>query len=180
MQNSQTILDLASGTGTLSIGIKRRFPETKVFCIDIDEEILQMAQKKAQLNGFKINFGKGFSDELPFSNETFDRVFSTLFFHHLTLERKIKTLQEILRVLKTGGEFHLADYGLAKNKTQFALSKFVRVIDGFESTNDNLHGRLKLLMEQNGFAKVERTRYFKTVLGTIRLFKATKENNYKG
>ena len=174
LKNNQAILDIACGTGTLSVGIKKRFPESSIFAIDIDEEILQQARRKAEKYGYAINFEKGFSDELPFADETFDRVFSTLFFHHLTLEKKIKTFREILRVLKKDGEFHLADYGLPRNKLQFALSKFVRAIDGFETTRDNLRGRLKLLMEQNGFANVERTRYFKTVLGTIRLFKATK------
>ncbi len=174
LQNNQTILDLACGSGTLSVGIKKRFPEIEVFAYDVDDEILAQARLKAKNNHCAINFYQGFSDQLPFADATFDRVFSTLFFHHLTLERKIKTLHEILRVLKADGEFHLADYGLPRNKTQFALSKFVRAIDGFETTHDNLRGRLGLLMEQNGFENVERTRYFKTVLGTIRLFKARK------
>lgn len=174
LQKNQTILDLACGTGTLSIAIKKNFPEIKVFAFDVDEEILQMAREKAEKYKVAINFEQGFSDSLPFENETFDRVFSTLAFHHLTHGRKIKTLHEILRVLKHNGEFHLADYGLAHNKRQFILSKFIRAIDGFETTQDNLHGRLKLLMEQNGFAQVERTGYFKTIIGTIRLFRALK------
>lgn len=173
LQNGQTILDLACGTGTLSIGIKRRFPDTKIYDLDVDEKILQMARRKAENQHLEILFEQGYSDNLPFENETFDRVFSTLSFHHLTHERKIKTLLEIRRVLKPDGEFHLADYGLARNKRQFLLSKFVRAIDGYETTKDNLHGRLLLLMEKNGFT-VERTGYFKTIIGTIRLFRSVK------
>lgn len=174
LQNGQTILDLAGGTGTLSIGIKRRFPGAKVYDFDVDEEVLQMARRKAESHNVEILFEKGYSHDLPFENETFDRVFSTLSFHHLTHERKIKTLHEISRVLKNDGEFHLADYGLARNKKQFILSKLIKAIDGDETTKDNLHGRLKLLIEENGF-KVERTGYFKTILGTIRLFKSVKK-----
>ncbi len=174
LQVNQTILDLACGTGTLSIAIKKNFPETNIFAYDADEEILNMARDKAEKYKTRINFEQGFSDVLPFENETFDRIFSTLAFHHLSRERKIKTLHEILRVLKPDGEFHLADYGLPRNKRQFVLSKFVRAIDGFETTHDNLRGRLGLLMEQNGFSHVERTEYFKTIIGTIRLFRALK------
>lgn len=172
LHDGQTVLDLAGGTGTLSIGIKRRFPGIKVYDFDVDGEILRMARRKAEAQQLEILFEQGYSDNLPFEDKTFDRIFSTLAFHHLTRERKVKTLHEIRRVLKPDGEFHLADYGLARNRKQFILSKFVRAIDGNETTKDNLHGRLLLLMEENGF-NVERTGYFKTLLGTIRLFRAT-------
>lgn len=173
LQNNQTILDLACGTGTLAIAVKKKSPEAEVFAFDVDEKILRMAQTKTAKAKIKIHFEQGFSDNLPFADQTFDRVFSTLAFHHLSHEKKIATVKEILRVLKKDGEFHLADYGLPRDKKQFVLSKFVRAIDGFETTDDNLRGRLGLLLEQNGFALVDRTGYFKTVLGTIRLFKAT-------
>lgn len=174
LHNNQTILDIACGTATLAIGIKKRFPGVKISAIDADAEILRMAHEKAALNDVEIDFKQTFSDNLSFPDNSFDHIFSTLFFHHLTLESKITTLQEILRVLKPNGEFHLADYALPRDKAQFVLSKSVRLIDGFASTHDNLRGRLKLLMEETGFSRVERTGYFRTILGTIRLFKATK------
>ena len=174
LQNGQTILDLACGTGTLSVAVKKRRPQAAVFAYDADREILRLARRKAQTAQVKINFEQGFSDALPFPANSFDRVFSTLFFHHLTLERKNATLAEILRVLKPNGEFHLADFALPRNKTQFILSKWIRLIDGYDTTRDNLRGRLMFLMEQSGFRQVERTKYFKTMLGTIRLFKAVK------
>lgn len=174
LNENQKILDIACGTGTLLVSIKKKCPKIDATGFDIDEEILKMARKKAKLAHAEINFEQGFSDDLPFENESFDRVFSTLFFHHLTLERKHKTLQEILRVLKSNGEFHLADFALPRNKSQFVLSKWIRLIDGFETTHDNLRGRLKFLMEENGFQTVERTGYYKTIIGTIRLFKAVK------
>lgn len=174
LQNGQKILDIACGTGTLAVGIKKLYPETEVHAIDADAEILRLAKRKAELNQTEILFKQTFSDHLDYADASFDRVLSTLFFHHLTLESKIKTFHEILRVLKPGGEFHLADFALPRNKTQFVLSKYVQIFDGYASTHDNLRGRLKLLMEESGFAEVERTGYFKTILGTIRLFRAKK------
>lgn len=175
LRHNQTILDLACGTGTLAVGIKKRFPDSKIYGFDIDEEILQIAREKSEKAEAEILFERGYSDNLPFADNIFDRVFSSLFFHHLTLEKKAETLHEIHRVLKPGGEFHLADYALPRNKPQFLLSKSIQLIDGFQTTHDNLRGRLKTLIEENGFPGVQRTGYYKTILGTIRLFKAVKK-----
>lgn len=174
LENNQTILDLACGTGTLSIGIKKRFSDIKIIAVDADEEILERAERKATERGVFIDFRRSFSDDLPFEDKKFDSVFSTLSFHHLTLEQKIKTIREILRVLKNGGEFHLADYGFPINKSQKVLSNIIRLIDGNKTTSDNLKGHLTTLLETNGFAKVIKTGHFNTVLGTIRLFRAYK------
>ena len=62
LQNNQTILDLACGTGTLCIGIKRRFPGAKIFALDADKEILQLARNKDKKYQAKITFEQGFSD----------------------------------------------------------------------------------------------------------------------
>ncbi len=174
LDNDQTILDLACGTGTLSIGIKGRFPKINIYGIDADDKVLDKARNKASEQKISIDFQKCFSYDLPFANKTFDRIFSTLSFHHLTREQKNKTLKEIRRVLKDDGEFHLADYGLPENKIQKILSNIIRIVDGAETTADNFNGRLSNLIETNGFARVEKTVHFKTVLGTIRLFRVCK------
>lgn len=172
LSDNQTILDLACGTGTLSIEIKRRFPKVKISAIDGDEKILEIARRKATDHRVQIDTRKAFSDSLPFSDNSFDRVFSTLFFHHITLEKKSATLREIVRVLKPKGEFHIADYGKPTNLSQKTLSNVIRMIDGHETTKDNFAGRLRGLIEESGFLTVERTKSFNTMLGTIRLFRA--------
>lgn len=174
LQNNQTILDLACGTGTLSIGIKKRFPKIKIFAVDADNKILQKARNKSKKHGAEIDFQKSFSDKLPFENEKFDHVFSTLFFHHLTVDKKIRTLKEVTRVLKPMGEFHMADYGKPSNYSQKVFSNLVRFIDGKETTKDNFEGRLSLLFRENGFSKIDQNNSFKTILGTIKLFKCRK------
>ena len=173
LSNSQTILDLACGTGTLSIGIQRRFPNIKIYGVDADKKVLKIAKLKADSRRAQISVQQGFSDKLLFEENKFDRVFSTLSFHHLTRENKIKTLNEISRVLKPSGEFHIADYGEASNFSQKVFSNIIKLIDGTETTTDNFAGRLKTIIEENGFSYVEKTAVFNTVLGTIRLFKVT-------
>lgn len=170
----EPVLDLACGTATLSVGLKRRFPELRVRAVDADPEILGMARTKALERGLEIEFGRAFSDELPFADGSFEHVFSTLSFHHLTPRQKKDTIREVRRVLRPGGKFHLADFGRPADPLQNLLGRIVPLIDGRETTRDNLRGRLELLLEENGFAKVERTGAFRTVIGTIRLFRAVR------
>ena len=174
IQNGQTVLDLACGTATLTIAIKQKFPAAIVHGIDVDAKILEMAKRKTKDTGVEILFEEGFSDALPYADKTFDRVVSTLFFHHINRAAKIKTLDEICRVLKIGGELHIADFGAPQNALQHLLSHYLQIIDSVETTVDNLEGQIPFLIKDTGFAQVERTAHFKTMLGTIRLFKAVK------
>ena len=114
------------------------------------------------------------SFDLPYPTAHFDRVVSSLFFHHLSWENKEKTAKELLRVLKPGGELHIADWGPASNFTMRGLFLFVQVLDGFKSTQDNVAGRLVQLFKQTGFADVKQRQTFSTVFGTMALYSAMK------
>src|SRR5262245_47497367 len=100
LQPGQKILDIGSGTGTLSIAIKKDHPGVNIVGIDPDPKALTRARKKAQHAGVSIQFDQGFSDQLPYPDASFDRIFSTLMFHHLKDPDKEKTLKEVRRVLK--------------------------------------------------------------------------------
>lgn len=113
LQPGQRVLDLACGTATLTIAIKQAQPQVTVAGFDGDSAILQRARAKAERAGVDLQLDEGLSYELPYADESFDRVLSSLFFHHLTHENKLRTLAEVRRELKPGGEFHVADWGLA-------------------------------------------------------------------
>ncbi len=168
------VLDLACGTGTLTILLKNTAPNAEVVGIDGDQKILKIAETKAKEAGILIRFEKGMSFDLPFANESFDRVVSSLFFHHLTRENKLKTLREVRRVLKRSGEFHIADWGLPANLPMKFSSRFIQMLDGFETTADNFDGLLPKLLADTGFENIEETNSFNTLFGTIRLHKAYK------
>src|SRR4051794_22665248 len=78
------ILDLGAGTGTLAIMAKQRQPQSEVTGLDADPEILERAVRKADQAGAAVSFDEGLSTELPYEDDSFDRVMSTLFFHHLS------------------------------------------------------------------------------------------------
>lgn len=168
------VLDLACGTGTLTILLKEAMPEAEIIGIDGDPKILRIAKEKVRGRQLEIEFDKGMSFDLPYQDESFDRVVSSLFFHHLTRENKLKTLGEIKRILKPGGEFHLADWGVPNNLLMRFSSRLIQVLDGFETTADNFNGFVPELMAQAGFKGIEETNHYNTLFGTIRLHESCK------
>ena len=165
----QRALDIACGTGTLAILLKQSSPTAEICAIDGDQQILKIAKNKARRAGIAIQFDHGLSNDLPYTDASFDCVVSSLFFHHLFRKDKLKTLLEVKRILKPLGEFHVADWGLAANSLMKVLSRSIQLLDGFETTADSFDGLLPELMMESGFAAVEETYSFNTLFGTIRL-----------
>lgn len=170
----QNILDLACGTGTLTILLKQKCPQAVVFGIDGDTKILQIAENKARGLAIDIQFKEGMSIALPYIDEFFDRVVSSLFFHHLTRENKVNTLREVLRVLKPNGALHIADWGSPSNFLMRIVSRGIELLDGAETTTDNFSGFLPSLAAEAGFREVAEMQQFNTLFGTLRLLKAKK------
>ena len=169
----QRALDLGCGTGTLAIAVKQAQPQAAVVGLDGDPAILLLARAKAQQAGVEAQFDEGLSYELPYADESFDRVLSSLFFHHLTRENKLRTLAEVWRALKSGGELHVADWGAPANAMMKLASFGIELLDG-PTTKDSFAGLLPEFIRQAGFEGVEEMRRFNTLFGTIRLHKAQK------
>lgn len=170
----QRVLDLASGTGTLAIWIKQYQPQANVTGVDGDPAILSLATHKAQKAKVSVQFDRALSYSLPYPAAHFDRVVSSLFFHHLSWEDKERTVQELFRVLKPGAELHVADWGRADNILMRGLFLFVQLLDGFKNTQDNASGKLISLFEQAGFVDVTQRQTFSTIYGTMTLYSAVK------
>ncbi|WP_214629637.1 class I SAM-dependent methyltransferase [Paenibacillus agaridevorans] len=170
----QRVLDLGCGTGTLTLLTKQTYPKSEVAGLDIDPKVLQIAEKKAAKMGLEIVFDQGISFDLPYPDQSLDRVVTSLMFHHLTLENKLRTMKEIFRVLKPLGELHIADWGKAQNWLMRIAYLSIQILDGFMTTADNVNGLLPQLMTKAGFARSKETDRFMTVYGTLSLYKAKK------
>ena len=121
-----------------------------------------------------MSFDKGSATSLPYADARFDRVVSTLFFHHLTGEAKSLALSEVHRVLKPEGELHIADWGKPTGIVMRLLFYPVQWLDGFATTQDNVEGRLPELMEAAHFEEVQTGKAINTVFGTVALYSAAK------
>jgi ubiquinone/menaquinone biosynthesis C-methylase UbiE len=168
----QRVLDLGCGTGTLALLVKARQPAADVVGLDADPEMLDQARSKAEQAGVELRLDEGFSTELPYPDSSFDRVLSTLFFHHLDLESKRRSAREIARVLDTGGELHVADWGRPSDPLMAAAFLGVRLFDGFENTRENARGALPSIFEQAGLVDAEQTDRLRTPFGTLALYRA--------
>lgn len=175
IQPAHQVLDLASGTGTLAIWIQQQEPRAHVTGIDGDAAILSIARRKAQRAGVTVVFDQGLSYALPYEDERFDRVLSSLFFHHLAWSSKQRTARELFRVLKRGTELHVADWGAPGSALMRLLYRAtIQVLDGVRNTQDNVDGRLIELFAGAGFVDVVQRNAFSTVYGTMALYSARK------
>ncbi len=168
------VLDLGCGTATLSLLVKRAHPEAEVVGLDGDIKVLQIARAKAAHAGLEIALDHGMAFELPYPDNYFDCVLSSLLFHHLTLENKNRTLKEGFRVLRPRGEFHIADWGKAQNNFMRIAFLLVQMLDGFKTTADNVQGRLPELFRTAGFEAVQEASRYMTIVGTLSLYWARK------
>jgi len=161
---------LGCGTGTLTIMVKKAHPDSEVIGLDGDPQVLELARYKAKQAGSRITFEEGMAYQLPYPDASFDRVLSSLVFHHLTTQDKERALAEIYRVLKPAGELHLADFGVPHGFYAKIISSLMR---RFERVDDNINGHIPEMFVRAKFS-VTKTSTFSTLFGTLTLLRGTK------
>jgi ubiquinone/menaquinone biosynthesis C-methylase UbiE len=174
LEEGMEVLDLGAGTGTLALLAKRRLPSARVFGLDGDPKMLDRARAKANEAGLEVRFDEGLSYDLPYGDQKFDRVLSTLFFHHLAAADKRRTVAEIARVLTPGGELHVADWGPPPDPLMAAVSVSIRVLDGAEATRENFAGALPEIFVRNGLTRVADHGRMRTVYGALAFYSAAR------
>lgn len=164
LRRSARILDVGCGTGTLAVLIKRLYPDVDVVGLDPDPKALARASEKARRTEASIRFDRGFSQNLPYADASFDRVFSAFMFHHLSAKDRPTMLREVRRVLKPGGSLHLVDFG-----GQHAPGRLLRVFHPSGRMNDNSDARILVLLKEAGFAAPKRVSSRAVLLGLLRI-----------
>jgi 2-polyprenyl-3-methyl-5-hydroxy-6-metoxy-1,4-benzoquinol methylase len=98
----ETILDIGSGFGNLTVELARNNPDSKVYGIDLHDSLTGQAQMNAEILGVpNVEFRTGSAYALPFETDSLDVATCFFMLHHL---EDIKfALFEIKRVLKNGG-----------------------------------------------------------------------------
>ena len=167
------VLDLGCGTGTLAVWAKQQHPEVEVVGLDGDPEVLERGRRKARAAGVEVKLDEGLSFDLPYEDGSFDRVLSSLFFHHLKRDAKETTAREVGRVLRPGGELHVADFGRPPDPAMWALSRVIRYFDGVEVTQDNHAGRLPEVFEAGGLRAARERDRLRTAFGSISFYSAS-------
>jgi len=172
IQAGHRVMDLGCGTGTLAIMAKRAQPQADIFGLDADPEMLKVAKAKKDQEKLEVKFDVGFTNNLPYPDEFFDRVLSSIMIHHLKTPDKEKTAHEIYRVLKPGGQLHIIDFGKPYTWYGKLLGPFLHK---FEEANDNVDGRLPEIFGAPGL-KMEIVGHFWTFFGDLAFLKGVKSS----
>ena len=108
----ERILDVGCGPGRLTIlaGMVAG-PSGEAYGIDPGPEMIGLARRNAMRAGVKVRFDVAAIERLPYSDDYFDVVLSSLMLHHLPDDLKRRGLSEVRRVLKLGGRFVAVDFG---------------------------------------------------------------------
>ena len=109
LDKGMTVLDLGCGAGTDAfIAAKKVGDAGKVVGLDMTQEMIDVAlQGKSEKNVQNVEFVKGYLEELPFEDETFDYVLSNCVIN--LCKDKTQVLKEAHRVLKPGGRMVATD-----------------------------------------------------------------------
>lgn len=111
LRPGERALDVGCGTGALALVVQRRVGAAGfVAGIDPGAQQIARARAKAARQRLPIDFRIGVIERLPFADQSFDVVFSTLMMHHLPAPLKRQGLAEIARTLKPGGRLVIADF----------------------------------------------------------------------
>lgn len=106
-----TVLEIGCGTGRNLLSVRRRYPQARLFGLDISEAMLDTA--RAQSRGLDITYAKAdaaaFDPQQLFGVETFDRIFISYALSMIPPWQG--TLLEAGRMLAPRGELHVVDFG---------------------------------------------------------------------
>jgi ubiquinone/menaquinone biosynthesis C-methylase UbiE len=100
------VLDVACGTGNLAIPAAK--VDAMVTGVDIASNLIEQARERAKSEGVKIQFDEGDTEELPYSEASFDVVVSM--FGAMFAPRPDRVVTELVRVCRPGGRIALANW----------------------------------------------------------------------
>ncbi len=147
VQPGDQVLDVGCGTGTLALEVARLVGNSgRVTGIDPSTTQIARAHAKSARRHLPAEFQLGVIEQIPFPDETFDAVFSTLMMHHLPAPLKRQGLAEISRVLKPGGRLIIADFTRKQDRQHWAA----KIRAGGSRIED-----LVALVSNAGFIQVE-------------------------
>ena len=174
IQSGQQVLDLGCGTATLTVMIKQAQKGAQVTGLDADFDALKIGQAKAEKAEVVLTLDHGMAYALPYPDVSFDRVLSSLMFHHLTSKDKMRTMREVHRVLRPGGSFLVVDFGKPRGLWSKLISPLMARL---EEVADNHKGLLIDMMGQAGFLPAGATASFHTIFGTLYLYQGRKQSS---
>ncbi len=167
------IMDLGCGTGSQLLQLARLAPGRELLGIDINTAILERARRKLTAAGVSARLLHGSADALPLDATSVVVAITSLVLHHLTPAARLRTLVELVRVLRPNGRLVVVDWGKPTGPVTRIGFRLLRTLDGFHNTAEHAAGQLPTLIARTGFEQVASTRW-STVWGTRELWTANR------
>jgi SAM-dependent methyltransferase len=134
LSGNEKILDLGCGRGILLCEAAKHLPNGEAHGIDLwfnkdqsgnkPEQTLENANREE----VKVMIHTGDVRALPFPDASFDVAVSNLCFHNIGEKKgREQALSEMLRILKPGGKFAIADIQYAKEYADFLIAQVAHV-----------------------------------------------------
>ena len=106
-----TVLEIGCGTGRNLLAVRRRYPQARLYGLDISEAMLVTA--RARSAGRNIAYAKAdaadFDPQALFGVKEFDRIFISYALSMIPSWQRV--LASAARLLARGGELHVVDFG---------------------------------------------------------------------
>jgi len=168
VNDSHKILDIGCGTGFVTGKIAESLSaESGGLAVGIDAAGKMIEGAREKRGSKTCHFEVAAAEKLPFEDESFDSVISTLFFHHIQLDLKKKALSEAFRVLRFGGKLIISDMHTPTTFMGAMISHASRWLLFQPQIGENIRGVMPDLIEEAGFAK---TKIITTYFGYIAVF----------
>ena len=103
-------LEVGPGPGYVGLEWLKKTTDTTLRALEISPEMIRLAERNAQDYELeeRVKYIQGDAHKMPFDDETFDGVFTNNSLHEWV--RPIIILNEIWRVLKSGGRYCISDF----------------------------------------------------------------------
>jgi demethylmenaquinone methyltransferase/2-methoxy-6-polyprenyl-1,4-benzoquinol methylase len=117
------VLDAATGTGEVALAIRRRRPGLTVLGLDFSPAMLAVARGKIRKRGI-TGYRLGLADcrALPVRDGCVAAV--TMAFGIRNIAERVAVMREFHRVLVPGGQMHVMEFGIPRNRLAAALYRF--------------------------------------------------------
>lgn len=109
---SQRILDLACGTGIVTMGLAKKFPEAEIVGVDITDDYLEIYQQRIKKKSIRAKFILGNAENVTLDGE-FDAVVSGYIPKYVDPELLLKNISPHV---KSRGVIVLHDFTLPQNR----------------------------------------------------------------
>lgn len=97
----QTLLDLGSGPGTITLDLAERVAPGRVTALEHNDAALDLTRAEAQRRDVEVDLAVGDVHDLPFPDGSFDVVHAHQVLHHVA--DPVQALREMRRVTRPGG-----------------------------------------------------------------------------